>query len=145
MEDKINQPIVKEQSILQDCSTGHHAFDGGKAMLAMYNGVLEMRVKCRLCGAERAEPIPALTSSLTPETMPKDDGPGVPTEGLERNVPVETKPREAEPEVQYQEPMQAKRDTPLEPPWADEIRNKYDRDKGLDGFWNDIRERARGG
>jgi len=145
MDNDINKPIVKESSIVQGCSTGHHLFSSDKSMLGAHNGVLEIRMKCTLCGVEVSEPIPDLGVSLPPESFPEDDE-TVPEQTLERGVPLENKEKEPEPKVEFEDPMEGIRQRPFaDPPWANKIRDKYKRDRHLDNFWDDVWDRARSG
>lgn len=145
MDKDINQPIVKETSIIQGCSTGHHLFSGDKSMMGVHNGILELRMKCSLCGVEIAEPMPGLGASIPPGTMPVDDGTPPPEQTLERGVPIEST-REPEQEVKFEEPLEEIRQRPFaDPPWAQDIRNRYKQDKGLDDFWGDVWDKAKSG
>lgn len=143
MDNDINQPIVKESSIVQGCSTGHHLFSSDKSMLGNHGGVLEIRMKCTLCGIEITEPVPGLGASLPLESIPMDEG-VIPEQTLERGVPVENTNKEPEPPVEYEDPMEGIRQRPFaDPPWANIVRDKYKRDKSLDNFWGDIWDIAR--
>lgn len=139
MDNDINKPITKETTLVQGCSTGHHTF-GSNSMLAMHGGILEMRMKCSLCAAEIAEPIPGLASSIPQESLPKDDEPS--EEGSVEKVPVPEKA--PEPEVSFGDPMERLRNQPInEPPWADDVRNRYIQDKNLDNFWGNVWDKAK--
>ena len=137
MEHDINAPIVKEETIVYGCSTGQHEFNSDNSMLAMYNGVLEMRMKCTLCGVEIAQPIPGLAPTMEAESLPKDDGVPPIKEELRENP---------EPVVKVEEPVEEIRQMPFaESIWANDIREKYKRDKGIDKFWGDVWDEARFG
>ena len=141
MDNDINKPITKETTIIQGCATGHHLF-GNNSMLGIHNGILEMRMKCTICAAELAEPIPGLASSMPEGPLSIVDG--KPLENTIEKVPVPEK--QPEPEIKFEEPMEEIRQRPFaDPIWANDVRERYQHDKGLDNFWGDVWDRAKSG
>jgi len=126
--------ITKEKTITYGCNEGFHQFSPGSAMMGSHNGVVELRLRCELCGVQVAEPSPIKGLQLAGKVLDK-----VQEEGTMEQVQVE-KPEELK---MSEDPFKNINEGSLETPiWAEQVKSRYKQDKALDNFFDEIRELA---
>lgn len=110
----INDPIIKEQSIKQDCSTGMHDWDKANAILEPVGNYTRVRMKCYWCKEELVRDEPLNINNIIAETTPTESGIVRP---------------------QVQEDVFGPK-----PAWATKVEDKYSKDQQADEFWGNIKK-----
>jgi hypothetical protein len=112
----LNKPMVKEQSIKQDCSTGIHDWDRSSVTLQPMGYYTRISMKCYWCN----------------ELMIRDEPLNI------NGIIIETTPEE----VQKTKDKDVDGFGP-KPPWADPIENRYESEQKEDAFWEAIKKGKR--